>query len=53
VRVGLAVADAVDALLGRVETRLKWPNDVLLGSASSRGSCARAAGTARPCNGWR
>ncbi len=31
VRVGLAVADAVDALLGRAETRLKWPNDVLLG----------------------
>src|SRR5207245_4059514 len=31
VRVGLAVADAVDALLGRFETRLKWPNDVLLG----------------------
>ena len=30
VRVGLAVADAVDAMLGRVETRLKWPNDVLL-----------------------
>jgi len=30
VRVGLAVADAVDALLGRLETRLKWPNDVLL-----------------------
>lgn len=29
-RVGLAVADAVDALLGRAETRLKWPNDVLL-----------------------
>jgi BirA family transcriptional regulator, biotin operon repressor / biotin---[acetyl-CoA-carboxylase] ligase len=31
VRVGLAVADAVDALLGRAEARLKWPNDVLLG----------------------
>ncbi len=30
VRVGLAVADVVDALLGRVEIRLKWPNDVLL-----------------------
>ncbi|HZH80428.1 MAG TPA: biotin--[acetyl-CoA-carboxylase] ligase, partial [Gemmatimonadales bacterium] len=30
VRVGLAVADAVDGLLGRAETRLKWPNDVLL-----------------------
>ena len=30
VRVGLAVADAVDALLGRPEVRLKWPNDVLL-----------------------
>src|SRR5690348_1478453 len=30
VRVGLAVADAIDALLGRPEARLKWPNDVLL-----------------------
>ena len=30
VRVGLAVADAVDAVLGRAEARLKWPNDVLL-----------------------
>ena len=30
VRVGLAVADAVDALLGQAASRLKWPNDVLL-----------------------
>jgi BirA family biotin operon repressor/biotin-[acetyl-CoA-carboxylase] ligase len=37
VRVGLAVADAVDALLGRVETRLKWPNDVLLGEGKVAG----------------
>ena len=37
VRVGLAVADAVDALLGRVETRLKWPNDVLLGERKLAG----------------
>jgi len=37
VRVGLAVADAVDALLGRIETRLKWPNDVLLGEGKVAG----------------
>jgi BirA family biotin operon repressor/biotin-[acetyl-CoA-carboxylase] ligase len=37
VRVGLAVADAVDALLGRAETRLKWPNDVLLGERKLAG----------------
>ncbi len=37
VRVGLAVADAVDALLGRFETRLKWPNDVLLGERKLAG----------------
>src|SRR5207247_1967686 len=30
IRAGLAVADAVDALLGAPGTRLKWPNDVLL-----------------------
>src|SRR5439155_88239 len=35
--VGLAVADAVDALLGRFETRLKWPNDVLLGERKLAG----------------
>jgi BirA family biotin operon repressor/biotin-[acetyl-CoA-carboxylase] ligase len=37
VRVGLAVADAVDALLGRVETQLKWPNDVVLGERKLAG----------------
>lgn len=37
VRVGLAVADAVDTLLGRPETRLKWPNDVLLGERKLAG----------------
>ena len=30
IRAGLAVADAVDALLGGPVARLKWPNDVLL-----------------------
>jgi len=30
IRAGLALAEAVDGLLGRPETRLKWPNDVLL-----------------------
>ena len=37
VRVGLAVADAVDALLGSSEVRLKWPNDVLLGDRKLAG----------------
>lgn len=37
VRVGLVVADAVDGLLGRVETRLKWPNDVVLGERKLAG----------------
>ncbi|HET7296392.1 MAG TPA: biotin--[acetyl-CoA-carboxylase] ligase [Gemmatimonadales bacterium] len=37
VRVGLAVADAVDALLARPEARLKWPNDVLLGDRKLAG----------------
>jgi BirA family transcriptional regulator, biotin operon repressor / biotin---[acetyl-CoA-carboxylase] ligase len=37
VRVGLAVADVVDTLLGRVETRLKWPNDVVLGERKLAG----------------
>jgi BirA family transcriptional regulator, biotin operon repressor / biotin---[acetyl-CoA-carboxylase] ligase len=37
VRVGLALADAVDVLLGRPETRLKWPNDVLLGERKLAG----------------
>ena len=36
-RVGLALADAVDALLGRAEARLKWPNDVLLGDRKLAG----------------
>ncbi|MGH7548465.1 MAG: biotin--[acetyl-CoA-carboxylase] ligase [Gemmatimonadales bacterium] len=30
IRAGLALADAVDALLAAPATRLKWPNDVLL-----------------------
>ncbi|MGH7645323.1 MAG: biotin--[acetyl-CoA-carboxylase] ligase [Gemmatimonadales bacterium] len=30
IRAGLAVADVIDALLGRPAARLKWPNDVLL-----------------------
>lgn len=30
IRAGLVLADVVDEILGRAETRLKWPNDVLL-----------------------
>ena len=30
IRAGLAVGEAIDALVGRPVTRLKWPNDVLL-----------------------
>jgi BirA family biotin operon repressor/biotin-[acetyl-CoA-carboxylase] ligase len=37
IRAGLALADGVDALLGRPETRLKWPNDVLLGDRKLAG----------------
>jgi len=37
IRAGLALADAVDALLGRPETRLKWPNDALLGDRKLAG----------------
>jgi BirA family transcriptional regulator, biotin operon repressor / biotin---[acetyl-CoA-carboxylase] ligase len=37
VRVGLAVAAAVDALLGHAVTQLKWPNDVVLGGRKLAG----------------
>jgi len=37
IRAGLALADAVDGLLGRTDTRLKWPNDVLLGDRKLAG----------------
>ena len=37
IRAGLALADAVDALLGRPEARLKWPNDLLLGDRKLAG----------------
>jgi len=37
IRAGLALAEAVDGLLGRPETRLKWPNDVLLGDRKLAG----------------
>ncbi|HEX4602294.1 MAG TPA: biotin--[acetyl-CoA-carboxylase] ligase, partial [Gemmatimonadales bacterium] len=42
IRAGLAVADAVDALLARPETRLKWPNDVLLGDRKLAGILGEA-----------
>ena len=42
---GVAVASAVTEVTG-VETRLKWPNDVLAGSAKLAGILAEAAGGA-------
>jgi BirA family transcriptional regulator, biotin operon repressor / biotin---[acetyl-CoA-carboxylase] ligase len=42
IRAGLALADAVDALLTRAETRLKWPNDVLLGDRKLAGILGEA-----------
>ena len=37
IRAGLALADAVDSLLGQPAARLKWPNDVLLGERKLAG----------------
>jgi len=42
---GVAVASAVTAVTG-VQTRLKWPNDVLVGPAKLGGILAEAAGDA-------
>lgn len=49
---GLAVADTVDALLGRADARLKWPNDVLLKGAKTSGILLEAAGTGAPQPAW-
>jgi BirA family biotin operon repressor/biotin-[acetyl-CoA-carboxylase] ligase len=37
IRAGLAVGEAVDDVVGRRVTRLKWPNDVLLGGRKLAG----------------
>lgn len=42
IRAGLALADAVDGLLGASETRLKWPNDVLLADRKLAGILCEA-----------
>ena len=42
---GVAVATAVTAVTG-IQTRLKWPNDVLVGPAKLAGILAEAAGNA-------
>ena len=42
---GVAIASAVTAVTG-VQTRLKWPNDVLVGPAKLAGILAEAAGDA-------
>jgi BirA family biotin operon repressor/biotin-[acetyl-CoA-carboxylase] ligase len=42
---GVAVASAVTAVTG-VQTRLKWPNDILVGPAKLAGILAEAAGDA-------
>ena len=47
---GVAVASAVTEVTG-VETRLKWPNDVLAGSAKLAGILAEAAGGPKPAGG--
>ena len=44
---GVAVAEAISALLPNapgLNLRLKWPNDILVGSAASKGGRAKAGG---------
>ena len=42
IRAGLALAESVDGLLGGSETRLKWPNDVLLADRKLAGILCEA-----------
>lgn len=49
---GLAVADAVDSLLGAPLAEIKWPNDVLLGGAKVSGILLESAAGGDGTLGW-
>jgi BirA family biotin operon repressor/biotin-[acetyl-CoA-carboxylase] ligase len=51
VRVGLALADAIDALLPAASPRLKWPNDVLVEGRKAAGVLCEARWTGAS-QGW-
>ncbi len=49
---GLAVADAVDSLLGAFKAEIKWPNDVLLDGAKVSGILLESAAGSDGAMGW-